>query len=349
MQRELQFSRQFACRVGQVIATATAAIPLAAAGAGVWSLVAGQIAGAVVYTGLLLSLSPYHVRPGLDRRAARSLCKTGFGFVLQGGASFIEQNADYAVVATTTGPHQLGLYTMAYRIGEIPYNFVVDPIAQATFPGFARMRNRSEDVADTFLTTLRLTALCTLPLGLIASAAAHPLVASVLGADWIGAVGLLHVLGLWASLRVVHGTIGWFVNSIGASSLIGKSYAALLVVSLPVLVLAANLDGAKGVAWVMVGNVIAMIGIVSTITHRRGGISARRQWHAVRPSALAAVPAWLAASVSATVFADAPDGVTLAISLASGFSAYAGAVAMMDRTVVGDVRRQLGRILAPSS
>ena len=108
---------------------------------------------------------------------------SGWGFMLQGGASFIEQNADYAVIGTTVGPRQLGLYSMAYRIAEIPNNFLVEPVAQATFPGFARMRERSEPVAVAFLTTLRLTTLLAFPLGVIAAGAAEPLVDAILGPD----------------------------------------------------------------------------------------------------------------------------------------------------------------------
>src|SRR4051794_19769786 len=84
VQRELQFSRQFVCMAGQVLGIAATAIPLAVAGVGVWSLVLGQVAGAVVYTALLVALAPFRVRPGFDRDAARTLLGSGWGFVLQG-------------------------------------------------------------------------------------------------------------------------------------------------------------------------------------------------------------------------------------------------------------------------
>ena len=90
-----------------------------------------------------------------------------------------------------------------------------------------------------------------------------------------------------AASEIVHATIGWFVNSMGFASRIGTSYAAMLVASLPLLIVAADLGGAEGVAWVMVGNVVAMTTIVGAIAHRRIGISGRRQWDAVRSSVLA--------------------------------------------------------------
>jgi len=349
MQRELQFSRAFACMAGQVITIAGTSIPLAASGFGVWSLVIGQISGAVVYTGLLLSLAPYRVRPGFDRATARSLCRSGWGFMLQGGVSFVEQNADYAVIGTKFGSQQLGLYSMAYRIGEIPNNLIVEPVAQATFPGFARMRERAEEVEVAFLTTLRLTAAGAFPLGLIAAGAADPLVESLLGPKWTGTIGLLQILGLWGSLRIVQATIGWFVNSMGCSSHVGRSYAGLLVASIPLLILAADSEGAKGVAWVMVGNIIAMTAIVGRIAHRHLHVPALQQWKAVKPSVLAALPAWLAAWGAAAALAEAPSALALLVSLTSGVAAYAGTLRLLDPQLPTEARLQLRRVGWPGS
>jgi PST family polysaccharide transporter len=349
MQRELQFARQFVCIGGQVVGIAVTSIPLAASGLGVWSLVIGQISGAVVYTALLVSLAPYRVTPGLDGETARSLWKSGWGFMLQGGASFVEQNADYAVIGIKVGSQQLGLYSIAYRIAEIPNNFIVEPVAQATFPGFARMRERGEDVAGAFLMTLRLTALCAFPLGVLTAAVAAPLIESILGPKWIGMVGLLQILGLWGSVRVVHATIGWFVNSMGFASHIGTSYAAMLVVSVPLLIVAADAGGAEAVAWVMVGNVIAMTAIVGTITHRRIGISGWRQWVAVRSSILASVPAWLAASRAAAALDSAPAGAVLLVSIGTGLGAYVGGLWVLDRRLLADTRIRLRRMRARGS
>jgi lipopolysaccharide exporter len=346
MQRELEFSRQVICMIGQVIGTGMIAIPLAATGAGVWSLVGGQIAGAAVYTAMLVGLSPYRLSLGYDGQVARALAGSGWGFMLQGGISFAEQNADYAVVGTKVGSGALGLYSMAYRIGEIPYNFIVEPVSQATFPGFARMRHRSEDVAGPFLTTLRLTAACAFPLGLIASGAADPLVHAILGSKWTGMIGLLQILGLWGSVRIIQGTTGWFVNSLGFSALVGTSYAGVVAISIPLLIVAAEHSGARGVAWLMVANIFAITLIVSAIAHHRARVPVRRQWNAVRPSVLAALPAWLAARGVAEATADLPAGIALILSLGAGIAAYTGTALLLDRSLLTDARAQLRRLLS---
>ena len=158
--------------------------------------------------------------------------------------------------------------------------------------------------------------------------------------------GLLQILGLWGSLRITHATIGWFVNAMGFSSSIGSAYAALLAVSIPLLVVAADAGGARGVAWVMVGNVVVMTGIVGTIAHRRIGIHARRQWAAVRPCVIGAVPAALFAFGTATALAAAPPAVAAIAAVAAGLGAYAAAVSLLDRGLLTEGARGLRAVFA---
>lgn len=348
LQRELLFRRNLACQAGQVTVTAATSLALAALGADVWSLVGGQIAGALASTVLLIRLAPYRVSSTLDKTAARSLWRSGRGFMFQGGFSFVEQNADYLIVGNSLGPRALGLYSMAYRISELPYNAIVEPIAQTTFPGFARMRHRSEDVTPAFLTALRLIALCALPLGLIASGAAEPLVQALLGPKWNDMVGTLAILGLWGSLRTVQATIGWFVNSIGLSWYVGRCYAVMLAVTVPALLVAVGVGGTQAVAWVMVGNIVAMTGIVAAIAMRYARISLRQQWRAVAPSVVASGPAWLAATGAADLTSQAAPAVSLPVCVGAGALAYAAVVILIDRKLPREVRQQLARVLRPA-
>ena len=135
----------------------------------------------------------------------------------------------------------------------------------------------------------------------------------------------------------------------GFLSRIGISYAVMLLASIPLLIVAADLGGAEGVAWVMVGNVIVMTAIVGTIAHRRIGISGWRQWEAVKPSVLATLPAWFATTGAAAALDNAPAGAALVISGACGLGAYVGGLWLLDRGLLYDTSIQLRRMLARGS
>jgi PST family polysaccharide transporter len=181
LQRELAFRRRFVCQLMRTLTFAGVALVLAILGAGVWSLVVAYLVGHLADGAALLALTPYRVRPTFDRGEARRILREGRGFLGQDLATFLGKNADYLAVGRLLGPMQLGFYAMAYRQASLPYYAIAEPVAKVTFPAFAQMRHRGEDVRGAFLNVVRMVALATCPAGVILSAAAVPLTVVLLG------------------------------------------------------------------------------------------------------------------------------------------------------------------------
>ncbi len=201
MQAELAFRSRFAAAAAQTVVYAVVALTLASLDAGVWSLVAGQLAGYTTFAIAGFWLSRERTPPNMDRGLSRALLARGKGFFLQGGLTFVQENTDYFTVGRILGAGSLGVYAMAFRLSEIPYLALADPVAQVTFPGFARMRHRGDELRQPFLTTLRLVALAALPAGAILAGAAEPFTRAVLGDTWLAMIGPLSVLGVWGAVR----------------------------------------------------------------------------------------------------------------------------------------------------
>lgn len=347
LHRELEFGKRFASEIANSFVYTVVAISLAALGAGVWSLVVGQIVALLVQTAMVVSLSPYLVRPAYDREARRKAVASGRGFVVQGGVAFLSQNADYFAVGKVLGAAQLGLYSMAYRLGMVPAGAIADPASQVTFPSFARMRNRGEDIARPFLSVLRLVALAACPLGLLLSATADPFTEALLGHKWAGMVGALTVLGIWGTVRPVQLTIAWLLNSMDEANLMGTIAAAFLVLLVPGVFLAANLSGIVAVAWVMTANLTCSLFVLSHLARTRAGVAIGRQWAAVRPVVVAAVPCWIAARLVADALDGAPAFVALVLACTAGLAAFAAVVTAMDRGALPDAVRQARRVFGP--
>ena len=229
LQRELAFRRRFACLMARTLAFSAVALCLAVAGAGVWSLVAAYLAGYLASGAALLALAPYRVRPAFDRAEAGRILRNGRGFLGQDLAVFLGENADYLAVGRALGSAQLGFYVMAFRQAELPNYAIAEPVGKVTFPAFAQMHQRGEDVRAAFLRTLRLIALATVPAGVILSAAATPFAVALFGADWRPMAGPLAVLGVWAALRPLQVTMGQLLNSLGRADAYGRVSLLLLV------------------------------------------------------------------------------------------------------------------------
>src|SRR5215204_3697307 len=72
-QREQRFRSLWVTQLARALTYTTVAIAAAAAGAGIWSLVAGQVAASAAYGAALLLNAPYGVVPGFSATRARQV------------------------------------------------------------------------------------------------------------------------------------------------------------------------------------------------------------------------------------------------------------------------------------
>jgi O-antigen/teichoic acid export membrane protein len=353
LQRELEFRRRFAGYTAQAACQAVVSIALAAGGAGVWSLVGGQLAGWTGLAVVLFALAPYRPGPRWDRGAARSIFASGRGFFAQGILWFIRLNVDNVVVGRVLGTKALGYYTMAYRLCDLSYWAIAEPVARTTFPAFARSRHRGEDIRPTFLSVLRLVGLVGCPFGILLAAGAEPIVRALFGDKWLPMIGPLAILGLWAAVRPIESTLGWLLNSIGHADAVAWISAGILVPLIPGFIIAINVGTLTAVAIVVLGDALISLLLLGIFTVKYLELSAAKLWGAVRPIVLAAPVMWLVTwSVGR---AAGPDHAIIGLVLATlaGLGAYAMVITMFDaallRRAVSQVLRTVGRAPEPTA
>jgi PST family polysaccharide transporter len=353
LQRELEFRRRFAALATQTIAYAVITITLAALGAGVWSLVIGQIGSAVLYAVALLIVAPYRVRPAFDRVQARSLIVSGRGFLAQGWTVFVRQNADMVTVGRAFGAAALGFYSMAYRLGDLSYWAIADPVARVTFPAFARSRLRGEDIRASFLSVLRMVALVGCPVGVMLSGAAEPFTRAILGPRWLPMVAPLTVLGIWSAIRPIDTTLFWLLNAVDRADLVAWMSLAILVPLVPGFIIAVSIGHLEAVALVVVIDTLISVIWLALLVRRHVQIRLREIWSAVAPIVLASPPAWAATFTIGHVLSRYGAGLSLIGAVAGGIAAYALALSLLDRSLLGHAAGQLLRVMgrgpAPTS
>jgi O-antigen/teichoic acid export membrane protein len=345
MQRELEFRNALISRLVQTVSYTAVAIGLAVVGAGVWSLVIGQVASNVAYLLALLALTPYRVRPAFERSSAAQLLRQGRGYLAQGSLSFMQQNTDYMAVGRLLGSGALGLYSMAYRLGDLTYWGIVNPVAKVTFPTFARKHSRGESLAPSYLSTLRLVALAGCLVGVLLSATAEPFTHFLFGQRWLAMVAPLTALGLWAAVRPVETTASWLLNSVGRPGAVARIGVVLLVPLVPAIVLAAKLGGIATVAWVLTAHITVSTVAMVVAVRRRVGVPLREQWATLQPIALAGALAWLAARGVSEALVGSSDWLWFACALLAGLAVYLGALLLLAPDLVRDVAGRLAQAL----
>jgi hypothetical protein len=139
----------------------------------------------------------------------------------------------------------------------------------------------------------------------------------------------LTVIGAWAALRPLQGTVGWLLNSIGDAGVVATVSAIVLVPFVAGVVIAADRSGITAVAWVVLAESVISLVVLVVLVERRGGVGLREQWRALRPVLAGCVAAWPAAELVQTAISGAPPAVRLLAGAVVGGAVYVGVVSVL--------------------
>ena len=179
MQREFRAGRRMVIDQAVGWVGALASIALALAGFGAMSLAMGRITGALIGAVLFIHAQP--IRFGFDRAVARRLLS--FGLPLAGssvvvfGVKFVDQ----FVVGTVLGPVALGFYVLAFNLSNWPVTVFSQPVREVSPAAFARLQNDPPALRSAFVSSVGLLAAVTLPVCLVLTGAAEPIISVVYG------------------------------------------------------------------------------------------------------------------------------------------------------------------------
>lgn len=340
LQRELEFGKRLATKLVQTVTYITVALTLAGLDAGVWSLVIGHVTSYVTYLIALIAVASERVWPGWDPPTARALAGSGRGFLAQDTLEYAQQQSDGLAIGAFLNAGQLGFYGMAYRFSELTYVGIADPVAQVTFPTFARMRERAEDWRRSFHAVLRGVALVSFAIGVLLSAAAEPLVETLFGDKWLDTIGPLQVLGIWAAIKPLEATFGALLNSLQEQSRLVFVRGIVTVPLVVGVILAADHGSITTVGWVMLGHIALGATAVGLTLRMRAGIAPGALLRAICPLAAAAAVAWVVTRAVAVGLDDAAPAVALVAAIASGAAAYLAVLRVIHPRLLPQIVRQ---------
>lgn len=168
---------------------AVVAVTALAAGAGVFALVVGQLAQAIVVLALFWWLRG-PVLPGWSRTDVRALLSFGGSLAGSSLLTLLVLNVDYVLIAHRLGAHDIGVYSMAFRLAYMPYLLIAMVIGGAAFAHLSRMRGAAVGRATVDTAVLVQALVVPLYVGVLVLAPQLEL----LGAAWAPAVPALRWL-----------------------------------------------------------------------------------------------------------------------------------------------------------
>ena len=255
LMRELDYRRKFIPDMGNTAVKTLVSIGLAFGGFGVWSLVFGQILGALASVVLVWIILPWRPRPTLNRKITATLLRFGRSIIGGDILTVVIDNLDYIIVGKIFGVAQLSVYTLAYRLPEMLVIGNLWVLGGVIFPAFSSIQDRPDEMRRGFLTSVRLIALVMVPICLGLVIAADPIVRVLFGDQWLDVIPLLRVLAVYAWLYSLGYHIGDIYKAIGHPDILLKLGLLSLIILIPAMLIGSQF-GLIGIVW---GHLIAVL------------------------------------------------------------------------------------------
>jgi len=343
LRRKLAFRElSIAIMVSSTIA-AIASVVVAAAGWGVWALVAGyyvDLALRALFAWLIVR--PRFVRPRVSDET-RGLLRFGAGGTLSLMLNFWALHGDYVVIGSALGAKPLGYYSRAYQlISTVPgmlgrlHNMVL-------FPAFSRAQSDRGYLGKALLAGTEATAALTLPLCAWGLVLGQEIILVLLGPGWEEAVVPFQILSLGVYFRSGY--------RLAASILLATGHVFLLSACQGIyglLIVVGALFGAQwGIAGVAIATLVALLvfyALLYGLTARSSGVAA---WSFVsvhaRPALVFAIVLATAAPMQAWLRAlDWGPLPILIVSVFAGGAGLLGATRALKNRLWGDFLYQHG-------
>jgi len=253
--RDLDYRRKLIPDLGGQLIKAAFSIGLAYLGYGVWSLVFGQIAGAIGSAILVWMILPWRPHLSLNRKILGELMKFGASVTLIDIINEITDNIDYVIVGRVFGLVPLSIYTLAYRLPEMLLIGNLWVMGGVVFPAFSTIQDRPHDLRKGFLASVRFVELIAVPICLGLLIAAEPIVRVVFGEQWLEAIPVLRVLAIYAWVYSLGYHVGGLYKAIGRPDILLKLSILTLVIIIPALLIGARF----GIIGVAIGHLVAIL------------------------------------------------------------------------------------------
>jgi O-antigen/teichoic acid export membrane protein len=163
---------------------------------GVWALVAGFLAGMLVFILMSYILAPHRPKLTLDITSTLPLIKFGRWILLTGIIVSLGGSLLQMVISRKLGVAELGLYYLAAKLAFIPNEVSRGVVGAVAFPLYARLQTNAHKILRVFRAILQSVSALIIPVCLFIIVLAPSLVANVLGSKWEGTVPLIQLLAL---------------------------------------------------------------------------------------------------------------------------------------------------------
>lgn len=325
-------------------------IAAALSGWGVWSLVAQQLAQALIELVVLWSVCRWRPKAAPSWRDLHELNRYALPATADRLLLAFDDVVMRSAIGFLLGPAPLGQYVFVRSLLDLTSRLLLHPLTRVAMPTFARLQRDRQRLQEALASSSRITCLVAVPSFLGLAGVAPTLLLVVFGTTWTPAAPLLQILALAGSSWALGNIDVALMRGVGKVGLQLK-VSLLSTVLLLALVLTAGPYGLAAIGWAFVARAWLVLPLRHGLITHALALDRRRERRACLAILLAALT-MLGAVLSWRALAAGylPAVGLLASSVGVGVAVYTAAASALLPSVVSEVRALLrGRLVLPAA
>ncbi len=194
LNKQLRIKEQFYLQLPSLGISAFVAIYMAMNGYGVWSLIAKELTYSVLATIQLWYYSNWRPKLIFGFNTLKSHWKFGSKILYTDVLSGMFNEVYKVIIAKFFNPHQLGLYTRAKSLEELPSGIIFNALNRVMYPYLSEFQTDSVKIKEVYRTLIFLLSFIIFPLFSILILIAKPLIIILLTEKWSETIPLFQLL-----------------------------------------------------------------------------------------------------------------------------------------------------------
>lgn len=200
----IDFKTQSKISILSIIITGTFGIIMAYHGFGIWALVFQQLAFTILNTGLLWYFIRWKPLWVFSINSFKELFGFGSKLMLSGLLDTVYENIYQVVIGKKFSAAELGYFTRAKGLVQLPSSSITGIIQRVTFPVLSEMQNDTNRLGNNYRKLLKMSAYVIFPLMMLLWALGQPLIKILLTDKWLPAVPFMQALCFSYMLYPIH-------------------------------------------------------------------------------------------------------------------------------------------------
>lgn len=184
-------------------------------GAGVWALLGGQILLALCRLILITVIARWSPLFHFSFQEVRSYIGYGVKIAIGRTLFYITDHSDKFIIGKVMGAGNVGYYSFALQLAQLPTEKITVLINQISFPLFSKLKDSKEEFNTYYLKIVKIIATLVIPLFIGGFLVAEELVSVVLGEKWLAIVLLFKYLCLAQIMTSLSSINNYVHNALG--------------------------------------------------------------------------------------------------------------------------------------